>query len=122
MTHEILILDDDIPVRDSLAICIEDEGFDVAQVASAEEALQYLEQHRAELVIVDLRLPGMDGQGFINTARERWKLLKFIVYTGSPEYRIPAEMLRDANLSDTIFLKPLSDFDPLINEIRRMLD
>ncbi len=122
MTYQILILDDDVPVRDSLAICFEDEGFVVAQVASAEDALEYLEMHPADLVVVDLRLPGMDGQGFIRAAKDRWIGLKFIVYTGSPEYRIPRDLTDEPDVSNTIFLKPLSEFEPLIREILRMLE
>ncbi len=121
MTHRILILDDDIPVSDSLAIFLEDEDFEVAQASSAEDALDYLKRRRVDLVVVDLRLPGMDGQGFISAAKDRWPALKFIVYTGSPEFQIPTAMVQERNVSNAIFLKPLPEFEPLVHEIRRML-
>lgn len=121
MAHKILILDDDLQVRDSLAIALEDEGFAIEQAGSSEEALAFLEQELADLVIVDLRLPGMDGLRFIVVAKEKCPGLKFIVYTGSPEFQVPSSLVSDPNVSNTIFLKPIHDFDSLVDEIHRLL-
>ena len=121
MSHMILILDDDIQARDSLTICLEDEGFEVDQVGSSEEALEYLREKHADLVVVDLRLPGMDGPGFIDLAGAKWPHLKYIIFTGSLEYQMPAELIDHPNISDTIFLKPLFEFDTIIQEIRNLL-
>lgn len=121
MPKTILVLDDDVHVRESLAMSLDDEGFIVHEVGSSEDAFEFLDGNSADLVIVDLRLPGMNGTEFIDAARVRWENLKFIIYTGSPEFQIPANLASVACVSNSIFLKPLPDTDVLIAEINRIL-
>lgn len=121
MSHSILVLDDDVHVRESLAIGLEDEDFDVYEAGSSEEALIFLDGRKVDLVVVDLRLPGMNGTDFINEARQRWPELKFVIYTGSPEFSIPVDLAEVPSVSNSIFLKPLPTCDVMVNEIRRML-
>lgn len=121
MSNLILVLDDDVHVRESLAISLEDEEFDVYEVGSSEEALSFLAKQMVDLVVVDLRLPGMNGTDFINEARQKWADLKFIIYTGSPEFSIPVELAEVPCVSNSIFLKPLPTSAVMVSEIRRML-
>lgn len=121
MQHSILVLDDDIYVRESLLISLEDEGFEVFGAESSEHALIFLEDNQIDMVIVDLRLPGMNGTEFINSASVKWPNIKFIIYTGSPEFCIPANLALKPNVSNSVFLKPLPSFDVIIAEIRQML-
>ncbi|CCO22699.1 response regulator [Maridesulfovibrio hydrothermalis] len=121
MQNSILVLDDDIHVRESLVISLEDEEFDVFEAESSEEALNFLEKNHVDLIIVDLRLPGMNGTDFINAANVKWEKVKFIIYTGSPEFSIPFDLARIHNVSKSVFLKPLSSCDVMIDEIRSML-
>ncbi len=121
MSHSVLVLDDDVHVRESLAISLEDEEFDVYEAGSSEEALSFLEKQKVDLVVVDLRLPGMNGTDFINEARQKWTELKFIIYTGSPEFSIPVDLAEVACVSNSIFLKPLPSCEVMVSEIRRML-
>ncbi|WP_239061126.1 response regulator [Desulfovibrio sp. JC022] len=96
--------------------------FIVHEAESTEDALQLLESYRVDLVIVDMRLPGMDGTTFINNVSAKWPDLKFIVYTVSPEYGIPAELARVPFVSNSVFFKPLPFCEVMIDEIRRMLE
>ncbi|WP_419782025.1 response regulator [Maridesulfovibrio sp.] len=121
MSHSILVLDDDVHVRESLAIGLEDEDFDVYEAGSSEEALSFLNGQKVDLVVVDLRLPGMNGTDFINEARQRWPELKFVIYTGSPEFSIPVDLAEVPSVSNSIFLKPLPTCEVMVSEIRRML-
>ena len=57
----ILIVEDDERIRLSLQLVLEDEGHTVEQAASAEAGLEALARRPADLVLVDLMLPGMDG-------------------------------------------------------------
>jgi DNA-binding response OmpR family regulator len=61
MTYRVLIVEDERPVRQMLHILLEDEGFDVTSAADAEEALAAKRAREPDLLLVDLRLPGMQG-------------------------------------------------------------
>ena len=57
----LLIVDDDIVVRDSLGKWFESEGFDVTIAAGAPPALEILSHERFDLALVDIKMPGVDG-------------------------------------------------------------
>ncbi len=57
----ILIVDDDAALRDSLAEALADLGHNPAEAADGEAALAWLQRRRADAVLLDLRMPGLDG-------------------------------------------------------------
>ena len=57
----ILIVDDESGQRRSLAIALKFEGFGVLEAASAEEAIQLLDERRADAALVDIVMPGVNG-------------------------------------------------------------
>ncbi len=57
----LLVADDEPSIRENLAVLFEREGWRVVKAASGEEALVAAEAHRPDVVLLDLRLPGMDG-------------------------------------------------------------
>jgi DNA-binding response OmpR family regulator len=59
--EHILVVDDDAALRDLLTRYLSENGYAVTAVADGEEMAQSLAQHRPELVILDLMLPGEDG-------------------------------------------------------------
>ncbi|MGN6610234.1 MAG: winged helix-turn-helix domain-containing protein [Angustibacter sp.] len=69
MPTRLLVLEDDDGIRHSLALSLEDEGYDVVQHADAESALATVEREPVDLMLVDLMLGGMDGFTFIRRAR-----------------------------------------------------
>jgi two-component system response regulator AtoC len=61
MSGRILIVDDDASLRESLELVLSAEGYETACVADADAALRQIESAPPELVLCDLRMPGMDG-------------------------------------------------------------
>ena len=57
----LLIVDDEAVVRDSLREWFAEDGYPVFAVASAREALEKLAQEAIDVLLVDIRMPGMDG-------------------------------------------------------------
>ena len=57
----ILIVDDEFCVRDSLCQWFRKEGYDVTAVENATEALAAMEEGHPQVVLLDVRMPGMDG-------------------------------------------------------------
>lgn len=66
----LLVVEDDDRIRLSLQMALEDEGYDVTAVATAEQALVVQRATPSETVLVDLMLPGMDGFDCIRELRE----------------------------------------------------
>lgn len=112
-----LILDDEDSIRKSIAAYIEDEGYPVFQATSGEEALNIIRSHPITKAIVDIRLPGMDGDTFIVKAAEIKPDLRFVVHTGSSDY-IPSSPVREAGITpNRIFLKPAQDMARIIQAL-----
>jgi CheY-like chemotaxis protein len=57
----VLIVDDEKQIRRVLRLLLEEQGYTVAEAASGEEAVRLLEGAPADAVLLDLRLPGVDG-------------------------------------------------------------
>jgi len=80
----VLILDDDDDVRRSLVEFFEDREWRVLWAATLEDALEVLESESPDGVVVDIRLPGMDGNGFIRSVSKTYPDLSYLICTGFP--------------------------------------
>ena len=118
---QILLVDDEITVRATLSAYLEDEGFEVLQAASAEEALRLVDEgQRPSVCIMDMRLPGMDGQDAILALHARLPELRFLIHTGSLSYGL-SRRLRAIGLTDEmVFRKPLADMRVLADAIHTL--
>jgi DNA-binding NtrC family response regulator len=67
---DVLIVDDELGVRDVLAGILRDNGYEVDQAGTVAEAKQLLAMHRYGVVFVDWRLPDGDGAAIANLAAE----------------------------------------------------
>ncbi|MCK5350850.1 MAG: response regulator, partial [Desulfobacula sp.] len=65
-----LILDDEESIRQSIAAYMEDDGYIVFQAASGEQALEIVKNNHIDEAVVDIRLPGIDGNTFMIEARK----------------------------------------------------
>lgn len=113
----ILILDDERGVRESFANYFEDQLWDVIQAASAEEALEHLDHSKVHAAIVDVRLPGINGNEFIRRMCEITQHIAFVICTGSPEYVVPDDLMVLPCVSNKLMKKPVSNFSDLENLI-----
>lgn len=117
----ILIIDDETKIREGLRDYFEDMGYLVLTAGSGEEGLKTLEAWHADVCTVDIRLPGMNGNEFIQTAHVRWPELKFLVYTGSAGYDLPCELKDLAVVPENVFFKPVERQDTLTKAVERLL-
>ena len=58
---KILIIDDERPIRETLEMFLREKGYDVATSESGEAGLKLIRKNQPDIVILDLRLPGIDG-------------------------------------------------------------
>ncbi len=61
MSNRLLVVEDDERIRASMRLALEDEGYEVDEAGSGESALEHFAEHPADVVLIDLMLPGMDG-------------------------------------------------------------
>ena len=82
MSANILIVDDEEPIRFSLRGIIEDEGHKVWEAASGEEALALCEESLPDLVFLDIWLPGIDGLTVLDRLRRQEADLPVVMISG----------------------------------------
>ncbi|HEX3034678.1 MAG TPA: sigma-54 dependent transcriptional regulator [Thermodesulfobacteriota bacterium] len=72
MKQTVLIIDDEIGIRDSLSIILEMEGYEVECAESAYAGLRFIDEGKKyDFIICDIRMPEMDGIGFLGEVRNR---------------------------------------------------
>src|SRR6476661_7802579 len=81
MKH-VLLVEDEAPLREALAGQLADHGYAVEQAESGETALAKLADFAFDVIITDLRLPGIDGSAVIDAALDRYPDIVAIVVTG----------------------------------------
>jgi CheY-like chemotaxis protein len=80
-TQRILVVDDEAPLLMTLVANLELEGFDVMEAKNAAQALEILERHRFDVVLSDIRMPGMNGVDLCRTIHSRYPDLPVILMT-----------------------------------------
>jgi DNA-binding NtrC family response regulator len=78
----LLFVEDEVALREAVAEQLADRGYRVAQVSSGEEAVGRLAEFAFDVIITDLRLPGIDGAAVVDAAVERYPEIVAIVITG----------------------------------------
>lgn len=119
---KLLILDDDDTLRFNLQLYFEDEGFECVTFSYGEEALEYLKKNCCDAAIVDLRLPGINGEEFIISAKKLCPNLKCIIYTGSSNYNLSDNIKNDIFDELDVVYKPIEDMQILKNIILSKFD
>jgi len=92
---KVLIVEDEAVVRESLRDWLIEDGYDVECVETGEEALEKIKKEEFGVIVLDLRLPGIDGLQLFEQAKELRAETKGILITAYPskETRLKAEML-----------------------------
>jgi two-component system OmpR family response regulator len=81
----ILIADDEPSVREMLAELLNFEGYTVATAATGEEALQLLDRFAADVILLDILMPGLSGNETLSALRARGIEIPAIAITGMPD-------------------------------------
>jgi DNA-binding response OmpR family regulator len=96
MKPVILVVDDEPVARQSLSDILRLEGYGVSAVANGQAAVEYVRTHPVDLMVVDLRMPGMDGLEVVQVVNQVSPDTEVILLTafGSTETAIQALRLR----------------------------
>lgn len=102
---QVLVVDDEAPIRNSLQRLVTALGHNVRTAASAEEADNWLSSQRFDLVLLDIELPRMKGPEFLRWALQRDPELAIIMLTGVDDPAVAIECLDQG--ARTYLVKPV---------------
>ncbi len=119
MKGRILIVDDEPATRHTLQELLQLEGYDVESVAGGREALQALQQGKYDVMILDLRMPDVDGEEVLRRLGPLGLDVGVIMLTGHGSLESAIEALR--HQAYDYLLKPVQPQD-LLKSVRRTLE
>lgn len=91
---KILVVDDEEVVRHSHIRTLASMHCTVEVVRDGSEALEVMEQRPVDVVLLDLRMPGMDGMSVLKTIKQRWPDTEVVIITGYPTVDSAKEAVR----------------------------
>ncbi len=93
-TRKVLVVDDEEIVRLSHMRTLAGQSCDVEAARGGEEALEKMRNGPADVVLLDLRMPGMDGLAALKAIKEKWPATEVVIITGYPSVVTAREAVR----------------------------
>ena len=90
----VLIVDDEEVVRRAHLRSLEQTGCRAQAAESGDEAIRVMEERPFDVVLLDLRMPGLDGMDVLKTIKGRWPECEVVVITGYPTIESAKEAVR----------------------------
>jgi DNA-binding NtrC family response regulator len=111
---KVLMVDDEVDFLDTLIKRLKKRGLDVAGVKSGEEALKFLEGGPVDVVLLDVKMPGMDGMEVLRLVKERFPLTEVIMLTGHANVEVAIKGMEMGAFD--YLMKPM-DIDELVFKV-----
>src|SRR5262245_12694990 len=118
MKSRVLVIDDEAAIRDSLRMILEYEDYQFVGAASGQEGLDTIRRERPDIVLLDIKMPGMDGMEVLRKLRSFDETLPVVMISGHGNTATAVEAIRSGAID---FLdKPLSS-ERVIVTLRNVL-
>lgn len=114
-TPSILVVDDELLIRDLLYDFFTGQGWNISVADNGEKALDILNEKKIDLVLTDIKMPEMDGLALTCRVKEEYPEIPVVVMTGYPSVDSAIEALR-AKVEDYI-VKPFN-----INQLYKTIE
>lgn len=111
----VLIVDDEADIRATVSAMLKIEGYNVAEAANGADALQAIEDHPPDVILLDMRMPVMDGWGFAAELRRRGYRTPIVVMTAARDAAHWA-----AEIAAAAFVAKPFGFDDLIIAVEQV--
>ncbi len=111
----VLVVDDEADFLDTLVKRMNKRNVRVQGVGSGEEALALLNRQPMDVVVLDVRMPGMDGIQVLKEIKEHWPLLEVIMLTGHASLEVAIEGMELGAFD--YMMKPI-DIDELLYKLQ----
>ena len=117
MNKRILVVDDEPTIRELVADALREAGYQVYLAANGAEALQLMQGHAPDAIVLDLMMPFLDGSGFVELKRlnPRFAAIPVLVVTAAYGAYAAAERLG----ADACLSKPF-ELDDLVSAVDRL--
>ncbi|WP_123040584.1 response regulator transcription factor [Cohnella candidum] len=113
----IMVVDDDSHIRELVSLFLAREGFDIMQAENGQEALELMEKIPADLVVLDIMMPKMDGWELCTELRERYDIpLLMLTAKGETSQKVKGFRLG----TDDYMVKPFEP-DELVARVKALL-
>jgi len=117
-----LIVDDEVPVREELALLLQEHHFMVETAADGEEGLQKLLTDEFDVAVVDLKMPKMGGLEMIRKADAKDIDTYAVILTGHGDREDAITALRLQNTVKEWFDKPILDDDAFAQRVKEVAE
>ncbi|MDP2479923.1 MAG: sigma-54 dependent transcriptional regulator [Candidatus Palauibacterales bacterium] len=115
----VLVIDDEQSLVETLTVLLKREGFEVASALTGAEGLERFDERQPDLVLVDVRMPKMDGVEVLEAVRERSPTTPVVLMTAQASLQ---SAIRAVNLGATHYVQKPFENDELVAILRRSLD
>jgi two-component system nitrogen regulation response regulator NtrX len=115
----VLVIDDEVAIRDSLRMTLEYEGYEFVGAATGQEGLALVERETPDLVVLDVKMPGMDGLEVLDRLRSMGETVPVLVISGHGTISTAVEAVKKGAFD--FIEKPFSSEKVLVS-LRNALD
>ena len=121
MEQDILIIDDDEGIRKLFSRMLRKAGYSVFTAASGHEAMTLLDKDAYRLILLDLKMPGMDGTDTLREIRKKDKAVPVYIVTGfENEYFETLKKIREDGIGFELLKKPIEQ-EQLLSVVKGVL-
>lgn len=111
---ELLLVDDEVEVTRMLSLRLGKRGYHCRSASSGEEALACVSEATPHIVILDVKMPGMDGMEVLQRLRAQWAHIPVVLLSGHADMQAAVSAMRSGAFG--YLMKPV-DFDELLFKI-----
>ena len=116
----VLLVDDERDVLTTTKLLLQSEGYDIKTACNGFEALDHVRSHSCDLLITDMRMPGMNGLQLVGEIRNLNIAVQAIIMTGYTDIDNPAMLEKKYGVAGLV-QKPIRDLDEFLELIQATL-
>jgi DNA-binding NtrC family response regulator len=118
LNARILVIDDDENIRKVVEAILRDQGYEVDTAESGNDAIKKTQKNHYDLMLIDIRLPDMEGTEILSRVRDTTPRIRKIIVTGYPTLQNAVSAVNKG--ADGYVMKPF-DVDKLLDAIKDQL-
>ncbi len=121
MNERVLVVDDEEDLLKTMEVALNNEGYQVKCSQTGNDAIGFFKDKPFDIVITDIKMPGMNGVDVLNKVKELDKFVEVIILTGFSTVENTIETLKNDKAFDYL-TKPLENIDDLYLSVEKALE